>query len=193
MSNKKSNTFLYGFVKFASAFFSKVVFKRKYLRNEIKGKKGPFVIIGNHEAALDFTSLIGTTREHITFVISDSFYNTLPVKGFMNGVGVIPKQQFQTTLKDLGRMKCVVENGAPLAIYPAGLMTEDGLSTPIPSATHKFLKWLGADIYVARTKGTYFCTPKWASKRRRGRTYLDIYKLLDKEELIAMVLDRSQL
>lgn len=186
MEYKKPSIFYYRLTQFLSFFAAKIIFKRKYLRNELKGKKGPFVVIANHQAALDFVNLIGATKERMNFVISNSFYNSLPVKSIMNKVGVIPKQQFQTTLKDLGRMKCVVENGAPLAIYPAGLMTEDGLSTPIPSATHKFLKWLGADIYVARTKGTYFCTPKWASKRRRGRTYLDIYKLLDKEELIAM-------
>lgn len=186
MSNKKSNTFLYGFVKFASAVFSKVVFKRKYLRNEIKGKKGPFVIIGNHEAALDFTSLIGTTREHITFVVSDSFYNTLPVKGFMNGVGVIPKQQFQTTLHEISAMRNTLKNNGILMLYPAGLMSENGLPTPIPEDTYEFLRWLDADVYAAKISGTYFCTPKWSGKTRRGRTYLDVYKLFDKEALHGM-------
>ena len=186
MSNKKSNTFLYGFVKFASAVFSKLIFKRKYLRNEIKGKKGPFVIIGNHEAALDFTSLIGTTREHITFVVSDSFYNTLPVKGFMKGVGVIPKQQFQTTLHEISAMRNTLKNNGILMLYPAGLMSENGLPTPIPEDTYEFLRWLDADVYAAKISGTYFCTPKWSGKTRRGRTYLDVYKLFDKEALHGM-------
>ena len=62
-------------------------------------------------------------------------------------------------------------------------MCEDGLSTPIPKATYKFLKWLNADVYAARTSGTYFAMPKWSKKMRPGRTYLDVYKLFTQDEL----------
>ena len=78
-------------------------------RNEIKGKKGPFVIIANHQAALDFVNLIGASQRLMTFVVSDSFYNTLPVKGIMTKIKVIPKQQFQTTVTDLKKMKTAIE------------------------------------------------------------------------------------
>jgi hypothetical protein len=80
-------------------------------------------------------------------------------------------------------MKAVIDHGAPLVIYPAGLMCEDGLSTPIPGATFKFLKWLGADVYVARSRGTYFVMPKWSKGMHRGKTSIDIFKLFSKEKL----------
>ncbi len=163
--------------------FSKAVFRNKVLRNEIKGKRGPFVVIANHQCAYDFANLICATRLPMRFVISKSFYSSLPIKSFLAKLGVIPKQQFQTTVKDMKTMKQAVENGQPLVIYPAGLMCEDGLSTPIPGATYKFLKWLVADVYVARSYGTYFVMPKWSSRIRPGRTYIDIYKLLSKEDL----------
>ena len=143
------------------------------------------MVIANHEAALDFVNLIGTTKRPMTFVISNSFFSTLPIKGFLAKMGVIPKQQFQTTADDLKRIKTVINNGQPVVIYPAGLMCEDGLSTPIPAATYKFLKWLDADVYVARSIGTYFVMPKWAKSLRPGRTYIDIYKLFSREELAA--------
>lgn len=183
MSRKRQSRFLYRITKIAAWFYAKTVFKRKMRRNEIKGKKGPFVIIANHQAALDFVNLIGASQRLMTFVVSDSFYNTLPVKGIMTKIKVIPKQQFQTTVTDLKKMKTAIEQGKILVIYPAGLMCEDGVSTPIPDATYKFLKWLGTDVYMARTQGTYFVSPKWSKIKRRGRTYLDIYKLFDKDEL----------
>jgi hypothetical protein len=98
-------------------------------------------------------------------------------------MGVIPKQQFQTSVADMKNMKAVIDHGQPLAIYPAGLMCEDGLSTPIPGATFKFLKWLGADVYVARSRGPYFVMPKWTKGMRPGRTSIDIYKLFSREDL----------
>lgn len=106
-------------------------------------------------------------------------------------MGVIPKQQFQTKTSDLRLMKRVLDGGEPLVIYPAGLMCEDGLSTPIPGATYKFIKWLGVDVYAARTTGAYFVMPKWAGGMRPGRTDIDVYKLIDKAELAGM--DEAQL
>lgn len=183
MRYNKPNVIYYRIAQVVSWFVAFFIFKRKILRNEIKGVQGPFVVIANHQAVLDFVNLIGMTHRPMTFVISNSFFHSLPITGFMKKMGVIPKQQFQTTLNDMRNMKAVVDQGQPLVIYPAGLMCEDGLSTPIPQATYKFLKWLKADIYVARTNGAYFVMPKWAKGIRPGRTYLDVYKLFSKEEL----------
>lgn len=183
MQHKKPNLFCYRLAQIVCWFVATFIFRRKILRNEIRGKHGPYVVIANHQAALDFVNLIGATSRPVNYVISNSFYNTLPIRGFLQTLGMIPKQQFQTTVSDLKRMKSVVDGGGRLVIYPAGLMCEDGLSTPIPAATYKFLKWMGVDIYVARTSGTYFVMPKWSKGLHPGRTYLDIYKLFSAEEL----------
>ena len=183
MRYKKPNLFCYRFAQAVSNVFATFVFKRKIIRNEIKGVKGPYVVIANHQAAYDFVNLIGVTKRRMSFVISNSFYKSLPIRKFLDTLHVIPKQQFQTSVKDMRDMKAVVDSGNPLVIYPAGLMCEDGLSTPIPSATYKFLKWLNVDVYVARSFGTYFVMPKWSKGMRPGKTHLDIYKLFSKEEL----------
>lgn len=189
MPYRRPNVFCYRVTQAASGIVSSLVFQRKFLRNEIRGVKGPYVVIANHECMLDFVNLISATSRPMSFVISSSFYNTVPVKGIMDKIGVIPKQQFQTSVSDLKQIKAVVDAGEPVVIYPAGLMCEDGLSTPIPSATYKFLKWLGVDVYVARSSGSYFVMPKWTSGMRPGRTTMDIYKLFTKEELAEADLD----
>lgn len=168
---------------------SKAIFRNKVLRNEIKGQEGPYVVIANHQCAYDFVNLICSAARPMSFVISQSFFNSLPIRGFLQKMGVIPKQQFQTTVADMKNMKAVIDNGEPLVIYPAGLMCEDGLSTPIPAATFKFLKWLGVDVYVARSRGSYFVMPKWGKGLRPGKTTIDIYKLFSKEDLAEMSVD----
>ena len=183
MNYEKPSFFFYKVAQTVSWAASKIIFKRKYIRNEIKNIKGPFAVIANHEAALDFVNLICARKRPMSFVISKSFYNSLPVKGIMTKIGVIPKQQFQTSPTDLKKIKAVIDAGEGIVIYPAGLMSEDGLSTPIPEATYKFIKWLGADIYGAKVSGTYFAMPKWAKGLRPGKTTIDIYKMFSKEEL----------
>ena len=181
--------FTYRFTRFGTWFIAKYLFRRKYMRNELKRAKGPAIVLANHQAALDFANLINASKSPINIIVSNSFFNTLPIKGAMAKIGVIPKQQFQTSMQDLSRMREVIDNGGILGMYPAGLMCEDGISTPIPAATYRFIQWFNADIYIARSYGTYFCKPKWAKKIRPGRTYLDVYKLCDKEQLHKMTAD----
>ena len=192
MSNKDTgrSPFLYGLWKFLANILAAVIFRRRFLRNEIKNKKGPFVVIANHQAALDFINLIGAAKEPMSFVISNSFYRTIPLKCIMPRLGLIPKQQFQTSLADMRKMKQTVDGDGILVIYPAGLMSDDGTSTPLPAATYSFLKWMKTDVYMAKTIGTYFSMPKWRKGGiRSGRTYIDIYKLFDKDELQAIDAD----
>ena len=162
---RKQNPFCYYLVRALAWFLAVFVFRRVFVRNELKHKKGPCVVIANHEAALDFVNLIGASRRPMSFVISHSFYSTLPFKHIVKRLGMIPKQQFQTSIKDVRKMKNAIAEGKILVIYPAGLMSEDGQSTPIPLATYNFLKWMNTDVYVAKTSGTYFTMPKWS----RGR------------------------
>lgn len=180
---RKQNILVYRFVQAISIIVSKLIFRCKTLRNEIKGKEGPFVVIANHACALDFVNLVGKNHIPMTFVISNTFYHTLPFKWFMDKIGVIPKQQFHTVLSDLSKMRTVVKKGGILVIYPAGLMCEDGQSTPLPATTYDFLRWLKADIYMARSEGQYFTMPKWGKGLRIGKTHIDIFKIFDKDEL----------
>lgn len=183
---RKPNAFFYGLTKCITTAFVKIVFRRKYIRNELKGVKGPYVVICNHECALDGLYMFGVNKRRHTFVISQAILNSLPVYGIVKKLNMVEKQQFQTNVSDMRKIKDVVASGEPLVIYPAGLMTENGLSTPIPQATYKTLKWLGVDVYVARVTGSYFVMPKWSKGFRSGRTYLDIYKLFDKDELASI-------
>ena len=183
MNYQKPNLLYYRLTQVVSGIVAGCIFKRKLLRNEIKEVKGPFIVIANHQAAYDFVNLIGTCKRPMSFVISNSFYQSLPIKGILDKLAVIPKQQFQTSVSDMKKIRAVIQAGEPVVIYPAGLMCEDGLSTPIPAATYKLFKWLGVDVYMAKTCGTYFAMPKWTSGFRPGKTTLDVYKLFSKEEL----------
>ena len=105
MQYRKPNLFVYRFTQAISWVASKLLFRLKIGRNDIKNKKGAFLVIGNHQCALDFVNLITATSRPMTFVFSKSFFSTLPIQGFLRKLGVIPKQQFQTTVGDMKKMK----------------------------------------------------------------------------------------
>lgn len=192
MRYRKPNLIIYRVAQAISKLAATCLFHRELIRNDIQNREGPFLVIANHQCMLDFVNLIGATKRPMTFVLSKSFFSTLPITGILKELGVIPKQQFQTTVADMKNMKAVVEAGQPLVIYPAGLMCEDGLSTPVPKATYKFLKWMNVDVYMAKTEGSYFVMPKWSKKLRPGRTTMDISLLFTKEELANLSLEEIQ-
>ena len=72
MKYKKPNLLCYRIAQVVAWIVATFIFRRKFLRNEIKGKQGPFVVIANHQAALDFVNLIGATQRPMNFVISNS-------------------------------------------------------------------------------------------------------------------------
>ena len=181
---KKPNAIIYGVFYIISKIVCFFKLGLKIKRNEVKGKKGGFVIIANHGSSIDFMPLCVALKRRAHFVISNAFYSSLPIQPLLNSAGVIPKNQFQTSVSEMRAMKNVLENEMPLVLYPAGLMTENGIGTPIPLATGKTLKWFGKDVYVAKSFGVYFSHPKWAKKWRKGKVSLDVYKLFDKDELV---------
>lgn len=197
MKNKKKkyskpNAIIYSIFLFGCKIISALKFNLKIKKNELKNVKGGFVVIANHESALDFVNLARAMKRRTHFVISNAFYKTFPLSSVVEKLGLISKNQFQTAPSDLMKMKTVIDNGMPLVIFPAGLMPENGICTPIPKATGKALKWLNADVYVAKSNGSYLTNPKWSKKWRKGETTLSITKFASKEELSEIASEELQ-
>ena len=185
VAHKEPNRFTYSAMHNVARVLSSAVFRNEKLRNELKDETGPCLVIANHESAMDPVNMLAACSRPATFVLSNAYANTMPgfLQPTLHRMRPIVKQQFQTSIKDIKGMMSVVRSGGILVIYPAGLMTEDGASTPIPEATYKLVRKLGVNTYVAKSSGMYFVHPKWTSGIRKGHTTLDIYKLFDAEEL----------
>ena len=190
---KRPNALLYGIVRLLSKLACTVLYPTKVERNELTGTSGRRILICNHEAAIDFLPVYAAVKERCHMVASNSIVMSIPVVAPLAArVGVICKNQFQTLIGDMRSMKRVVDNEGLLVLFPAGMMTESGTSTPIPRATAKALKWLDADVYVGKVGGTYLTSPKWSKVSRKGVVTLDIYKLASREEFSALSVEQAE-
>lgn len=182
---REPSTVVYFLFKFLSKIVSRFLYHPTVIRNELKNEKGPIVLLANHESSLDVVNVVTQYKGKFNIVFGNNYYYSLPriVQKLADACGVIHKQQFQSNTSDLAKMKEVIKNGGSLLIFPAGLMCEDGLSTPIPEATALFIKWLGTDVYMAKSIGTYFVIPKWSDIKRRGKSKVDIFKAFSAAEL----------
>lgn len=190
---RRPNALLYGIVKLVSKLACTFLYPLKVERNELIGTSGRRILICNHEAAIDFLPVYAAVKEHCHMVASNSIVMSIPVVAPLAArTGVICKNQFQTRITDMRQMKLTVDNGGLLVLFPAGMMTESGTSTPIPRATAKALKWLDADVYVGKVSGTYLTSPKWSKVGRKGKITLDIYKLASREEFTALSVEQAE-
>ena len=173
---RKPNAFTYAVAKLVSVFFNDIRLRNRYVKNELKGIKGPAVVLGNHTSSYDQFIACRACRRRMTFVISDAMYYTLPVGWFFSSLHMIHKQQFFTSLSDIRNMKDVVNNNGILCLYPAGVVPSCGKATKLLSATGKLLKMLGTDTYIMREHGMYLSNPKWQKGIRRGKPETEIFR-----------------
>ena len=184
---KKPNIFAYTIFHYGCKIFAKLKYNLKIVRNELKGVKTPYVLLANHESGIDVVTLSGAIRRKAHFVMSNSFYHTLGMRWALDACGLIPKQQFQTNGTDMKKMKAAVAtNKLGLVLYPDGLMSENGESTPMPKSTGRVVRWFNQDVYIAKVEGSYLTKPKWSKNLRKGKVTLSIYKLFDAEILKTM-------
>ena len=183
---RKASPLVFHTLQTLSRLLSRIYFRMEVRRNELKGTTGRRVIIANHEADIDFLVTYAVVPSNTHAITSRSIMHSMPICSLMKACGIIEKNQFQSSIMDLKRMRAVLDNDGVLLFFPAGLMTESGMSTPIPAATGKCLKWLDADVYIAKISGTYLSHPKWSKQFRRGKISLDLYRLADRETIRSM-------
>lgn len=183
MKKPKFSHFLYKIADIFCSGVSHTILKRDVTKNDLKNSSGGGVVISNHESSMDIFYFGGISKRPIHFVMSRSYFATSPFPNLFYKIGALPKSQFQTSIADIKNMKLIVDSGELLGIFPAGLMTEDGISTPIPGNIGKLVKFLDCDVYVSRIIGSYFVNPKWSKKLRPGKTKFSVTKIYSKEDL----------
>ena len=73
MRYRRPKLWVYRIAQAVSWLASTLVFRLKVIRNDIKEKEGPFLVIANHQCALDYVNLICATKRPMSFVMSKSF------------------------------------------------------------------------------------------------------------------------
>ena len=180
----------YNFYKFLFKIASKLMFKVKITRNELKNKKGPFLVIANHQSEIDFVNLMATIPTQTHYVVGYSAYKASSMKNIMNKIGCIPRMNIDFSNEEINQIKNVLNNNMPVGIYPIGIITENGMSTNPTISMPSLLKSLSTDVYIAKSNGSYLTSPKWSKKRRKGRINLEIYKILSKEQVDSLSLEQ---
>lgn len=146
--------------------------------------KGPFLLLCNHNAFLDFkiaSTLLGKNKANYVVAV-DGFIGR---EGIMRNVGCIGKRKFTNDTTLVKNLKKSVNMGNVAVIYPEARYSLCGTTAVLPQSLGKLAKILAVPVVVLICHGHHINSPFWDTSHERGvkPTEADYIRLFTAEEV----------
>lgn len=152
--------------------------------NGVENLKGPFLMLCNHNAFLDFkiaATLLGNNDANYVVAI-DGFIGR---EWLLRSVGCICKRKFTNDIILIKHLKKVIEMGNVAVIYPEARYSLCGTTAVLPRSLGKLAKLLGVPVVTLICHGHHINSPFWNTSHERGvcPTEATYKQLLTKEQV----------
>lgn len=192
---KKRHARVFAFLRFAMSGFIRL--KYHYKAEKAPIKKGPCLILHNHQATMDPFFVSKAFRFPIYFITSDDLFN-LKVSPLIRYLAApIPKSKSMTDLAAVKNALRVLKEGGAVGIAPEGNRTFSGRQwETVPDAIAKLCKTAKVPVVLFNLCGGYGTDPRWGHGVRRGTKYVgrvkrilypEDYKDMSVEELFEII------
>lgn len=152
--------------------------------NGSKGFKGPFFLLCNHNAFLDFKvcyKVLG--KNDSNFVVAIDGY--LGRESLMRNIGCICKRKFTNDIVLIRNIKKAIDMGDVVVMYPEARYSLCGTTAVIQKSIAKMAKMLHVPLLTLICHGHHVNSPFWDTSHERGVSPTEAtYKVLfTKEEM----------
>lgn len=183
---------------FCLLFFRLLVYGRDNIP-----KKGPFILIVNHQSYLDPLFCGVPLKRRLFFVARVSLFDNRLLGFLLPTIGTIPLRRNKA---DLAAMRNVIDRlkeGRGVCLFAEGTRTEDGKISPLKSGYSLLCKRTEASIVPVAIDGAFECWPRHQKMFSRGLisicygeaiTYEQVKNMSDKQltKLLTDTLRRIQ-
>jgi len=152
--------------------------------NGVEKLKGPFLMLCNHNAFLDFkiaSTLLGKNDANYVVAI-DGFIGR---ENLLRNVGCICKRKFTNDITLIRQLKRVIDMGNVAVIYPEARYSLCGTTAVLPESLGKLAKLLKVPLVTLICHGHHVNSPFWDTSHERGiaKTAATFKQLFTKEEI----------
>lgn len=181
---------LYTVAIFVIGTFLRLRYRIKVDNEKIKGMKGPFLVLSNHQSNYDFAvTALAMWPLKMNYLVSTYFMNSRLLGFFLKKVGAIPKTQFiPDSLAIINAYRAVVNNQSVI-IFPEGQVGFFGASVGIDKSIAKLIKRFRVTVLNVKLRGGYLTNSKWSKKHYPARIEANCDLLLTKEQVLSMTED----
>lgn len=198
MKSKRSQTkhvvkfrhrFFYGLARILLAWIFRLHANFHSKHYHLKGK-GPYIIVANHTSALDPILLAASTDIPIYYVASEIIFGHGLISRLLEFCfAPIPKSKSLPDISTIMTIKKVLKEKGTVGIFVEGNVTFTGGLASMPFAIGKLVKSLNVPLLFFRFHGVSQSDPRWATKRRKGRSWGEFYSQMNPDEYNALSLD----
>jgi len=148
------------------SYFNKWTRREKLHRIGMEGLKPPYILLCNHNAFFDFSSMVSAIHSRRAFY-------TASVDGFigreelMRGVGVIPKRKYTMDISHVRKARRILDGGGIFVIYAEARYSLCGMSEMIPDSIGQLAKRMGVPVVTLNCRGHHLLDPFWGDHKLR--------------------------
>ena len=159
----------YTFALWVSRMFC-VVFFRMHIHGQGNvPKKGPFILISNHQSYIDPMFCGAPIPRQISYVGRDSLFKNWMLRNFMLSVGFIAIRRDKPDLTSIKRMLARLSDGFGLCLFPEATRTSDGRIAPLKPGFSFIVRKSKAPIVPVIIEGAFDCWPRHQKLFRPGQ------------------------
>jgi protein-arginine kinase activator protein McsA len=155
----------------------------KIRKHNVKGLKGPYILLCNHNSFLDFKVATRAVfpRKSTYIVAVDGFINR---EELMRNVGCFLKRKFVSDIKLVRQIKHSLEkNQTVCQIYPEARYSLVGTNSMLPDSLGKLVKLMKYPVVTLIGRGHHLRQPFWNIKKRKIRTSADMTQIVTQSEI----------
>ncbi len=155
----------------------------KIKKYNMKGLKGPYILLVNHNSFLDFKVATKAVfpRSSNYVVAIDGFINR---EELLRNVGCIGKRKFITETTVVKNIRSgLVDLKQICQIYPEARYSLTGTTAILPDSLGKLVKMLKYPVVTLINHGHHLRQPVWNLHKRHVKTRSDMTQILTKEDL----------
>jgi len=157
--------------------------KSKIRKHNMKGLKGPYIMLCSHNSFLDFKVATRAAFPHrSTYIVAVDGY--IGREAIMRNVGCFMKRKFVSDSALVKQTKhSLVNNKTIVQIYPEARYSLVGTTSPLPDSLGKLVKLLKFPVVTMIGHGHHLRQPFWNLKKRKLQTSADMTQIITQEEI----------
>lgn len=129
---------------------------------------GPVVLAPNHTSLLDPTVLQVACPIHVTFMMTELFYNLRSIRWFFRLWEAIPVPEGRAAVGSIKGALTALRDGRAVAIFPEGRVSTDGFINPGRGGVGMLLARAQVPVIPVAILGTFDVLPRHRRWPRRG-------------------------
>lgn len=142
--------------------------KLKIHKENMKGLKPPYLVLGTHHAFMDFYVTPLALFPHRANYVSELEGFEAYGEWLYRQAGCLGTRKFINDINLVKNIQRVMKRKGILVLYPEARYANVGTASELPASTGKLVKLLGVPLVTINMKGNYLQSPIWNLKKRKG-------------------------